>query len=430
MPGTEGSIITGAYTHEDIPSVLLKYDRDKDYAGMIVYINRGTAPLTYILREKLPKVQVATFEPVLPQVNERPYKFTLASNGPTGSANVMLQTLTFNNEDAKNLQKNDFLTVDGIFYNGTTWSTTFSATSGPREVIRVDSIGTPGTTTTPVVVERGWGGAGTGTPTQITTSMKLVLTTSAVGEGSRSRAAIGRNIQTETNYVQLFREPFEATDFELDEDTFFNERPEQVNANLASTLLLKKIEFTFINGRRQKRIDGATNRVTYTTGGIAEFIPRDTDHHIQVTFSQTMLNDVLRRCLSLGGSDERWLIGGLSFVTNFNNTFVNNIWLNQPLSDRYRLNIKTYEGSVGGQIHVIPSFAMTELGYDNEAFVLDLGDEATPYFQYMYIDDVFINTGPDGKGIQLPDEFIRKEEFVAKIGLIRRAADYQVHLYV
>jgi hypothetical protein len=47
----------------------------------------------------------------------------------------------------------------------------------------------------------------------------------------------------------------------------------------------------------------------------------------------------------------------------------------------------------------------------------------------MYMDDIYINTGRDGKGIQANDEFIRKEEFVGKIGLIRRAATYQAHIF-
>lgn len=431
MAGTEGALQTGAYGLNDIPSALLKYDRDKDYSGVFVYINREIATLTYLIREKLPKVKVSSHEPTLPEVTERAYKFNLASNGPTGTSGVMTQTWTFSNETAKNFQKNDYLEVDGIFFDGVqTWSTSFSPTSGPREIVRILDIGIPGTTNTQVTVQRGIGGNGSGTPAQVTTSMNLILATSAAGEASRSRMAIGKNIVTDTNYVQLFREPYEATDFEMDEDLFFSERPEQVNANLAAMLLLKKLEFTFWAGRKTKTIDPVTNRVLYTTGGIAEFIPKDSDHHINVgQITATSMNNILKNIIKLGGSSERWLIGGYSFITMLNNAYADQIRLNMPMTERYGLHIKTLESSIGGAVHVLPSFALTELGADNEAYVLDLGDESTPYFQYMYMDDIYINTGPDGKGIQYQDEFVRKEEFVAKVGLLRRASQYQVHLY-
>lgn len=422
----------GALALNDLPQALLKYDKDKDYAGIIVYIQREIASLTYLIREKLPKVQVSSHEPTLPEITERKYKFLLTSNGPAGSAGVMKQTLQFANDDAKNLQRNDFLMVDGIYYNGAgTWSTTFTAANPVKEIIRVLDIGNPGATNTPVVVERGWGGDGTGTPAVISTTMNLVLVTSAVGEGSRSRAAFGKTVTTDTNYVQLFREPYEATDFEMDEDVFFNERPEQVNANLASMLLMKKIEFTFWTGIKSKKVDPSNNRVMYTTGGIIPFIPKDTDHHISIPAAATSkdLNSIFKRIFTLGGSNERWLFGGYEFITNLNNAYDDKVRLNGTMVDRYGLQIATIDSSIGGVLHIVPSFALTELGYDNQAFVLDFGDSTTPYFQYMYMDDIFINTGPNGNGIQYPDEFTRKEEFVAKIGLLRRAAQYQSHLY-
>lgn len=432
MPGTEGALVTGAYGLNDIPSALLKYDKDKDYAGMIVYIQREIASLTYIVREKLPKVKVDSHEPTLPEVTERSYKFTLASTGPAGASGVMTQTWVFTNENAKNFQKNDFLFVDGMFFNGTaTWTSTFAAASGPKECVRIDSVGSAGASNTDVIVERGWGGNGTGTPGQITTSMNLILGTSAAGEASRSRKSIGKNISTDTNYLQLFREPYEATDFEMDEDLFFNERPEQTNANLASLLLMKKLEFTFWQGVKAKRTDNATNKTMYTTGGVIPFVPRDSDHQINFDgpITPTKMNDVLKNIIKLGGSTEKWMWGGYSFVNAVSNAYDNKVMLNQPVSDRYGIKIRTIENSIGGQVNILPSFALTELGYDWEAFVLDLGEPGAPYFQYMYMDDIYINTGRDGKGIQDNDEFVRKEEFVGKIGLLRRAAQYQTHIY-
>jgi len=431
MAGTEGALVTGAYGLNDIPAALLKYDKDKDYAGMIVYIQREIASLTYLIRERMPKIQVTSHEPTLPEVTERAYTFVVVSAAAPGSG-VMNEAWVFTNENAKNLQKNDFLVVDGVYFNGTaTWTATFSATSGPKEVVRVIDVGSAGASNTTVTVERGWGGNGSGTPTQVTSSMNLILSTSAAGEASRSRRSIGKNITTDVNYVQLFREPYEATDFEMDEDLFFNERPEQTNANLASLLLMKKLEFTWWQGVKNKRADSVTNKVLYTTGGIIPFIPRDAAHQINFNgpITSTAMNDTVKNIMKLGGSTERFLFGGYSFINAFNNAYDNKIQLNMPMVQRYGLNIKTIDSSIGGALHILPSFALTELGYDWEAFVLDFGDASAPYFQYMYMDDIYINTGRDGKGIQDNDEFIRKEEFVGKIGLLRRAAQYQAHIY-
>lgn len=432
MAGTEGGLVTGSYGLNDLPTALLKYDKDKDYAGMVVYIQREIATLTHLIRERLPKVQVSSHEPTLPEVTEREYKFNIASTGPAGSSGVMQQTLVFTNAVAANFQRNDFLVVDGVFFDGVhTWGTTFSATSGPKEQIRIMEVGAPGAANTNVIVVRGWGGDGTGTPTQLTTAMTLVLSTSSSGEGSRSRKSIGKNLATDTNYIQLFREPYEATDFEMDEDTFFNERPEQINANLASMLLMKKLEFSFWQNRKGKLTDTLTNKVLYTTGGTVEFIPKDASHQINFggVLTAPKLNSVLKDIAKLGGSSEKFMFAGYSFIASLNNAFDNKIVLNMPLSDRYGIKIRTLEASIGALVHILPSFALTELGYDWEAFVLDLGGPATPYFQYMYMDDIYINTGRDGKGIQDNDEFIRKEEFVGKLGLLRRASQYQAHIY-
>lgn len=431
----EGAVIQGAYGLANVPSALFKYDKDKDYAGLIVYLQREIAALTYLIREKLPRVKVESHEPTLPEVTERQYKFNLQANSPSGSSGVMTQVWKFTNEDAKNFQKNDFFSVVGMYFDGAhTWSTTFDVTSGTQEIVRVTDVGatdSAGTGYTNVTVTRGWAGDGTGTPAQVTTAMTLVLMTSAVGEGSRSRQSVGKNIVTGSNYVQLFREPYEATDFEMDEDLFYKERPEQVNANLASMLLMKKIEFSFWQGRKSKIVDTTTGRTLYTTGGVIEFIPKDSSHQINFggVLSATGFNSVAKDIALLGGSEEKWLFGGYSAITALNNAFDNKIRLSEPEVQRYNLNIEEIQSSVGIKLKIVPSFALTELGYDWDFFVLDFGTASTPYFQYMYMDDIYINAGRDGKGIQDNDEFIRKEEFVGKIGLIRRAAAYQAHIY-
>ena len=431
----ESAVIGGTYQYGNIPSALFKYDKDKDYAGMVVYIQRQIASLTYLIREKLPRQQVSSHEPTLPEVTERKYKFNLGAIGPSGSSGVTSQQLTFTNDDAAGLQKNDFFTVDAIYFNRTaTWTTTFAAASGSKETIQVTDVGAADSATTGytyVTVKRGVGGNGTGTPTQIQTTMTLILMTSAVGEGSRSRKSVGKNLATSSNYVQLFREPYEATDFEMDEDLFYKERPEQINANLASLLLMKKVEFTFWQGDAVKTVDNATGKTMYTTGGIINFIPKDTTHQISFGGVATApgLNSLFKDILLLGGSTEKWMFVGYSLLTAISNAYDNKIQLNEPAVERYGLAIRTIESSVGGVLHLVPSFALTELGYDWEGFVLDFGTPDTPYLQYMYMEDIYINTGRDGKGIQQNDEFIRKEEFVGKIGLIRRASQYHAHVY-
>jgi hypothetical protein len=432
MANTEGALVYGAYKYGNIPDVLFKYDRDKDYAGMVIYIQREIAALTYLLRERLPRVKVSSHTPILPEVSERDYIFSLAAQTAEGTENNMEQTIVLSNADARNLQKNDFLQVRGVFYdNAGAWSTTFGATSGPQEVVRVIGVGVAGATTTNVLIRRGWGGDGTGTPSTLATSTSLVMQTSAVSEGSRSRISIGKNITTEQNYIQTFREPYEATDVELDEDTFFKERPEQINANLASMLLMKKIEFGFWSGAKAMATDETTGKVLFTTGGVIPFVPRDATHQINFgsPITAPAFNSVIKDVFSLGGSTEKWLFGGYSFITALNNAFDNKVQLNMPMVDRYHLNIKSFTSSIGGTLHVLPSFALTEMGYDWDAFVLDFGTPSAPYFQYMFMDDIYINTGPNGKGIQANDEFIRKEEFVGKLGLIRRASQYQAHIY-
>jgi len=429
------NIISGAFSRSDIPEILLKYDRDKDYAGMIVYLNREIAPLTFLIREKFPRVKVNTYEPVLPEIESHKILFKVTANG---TADQLRTTLKFSNDDAKLLQRNDFLSVDGIYFDGAhTWSTTYGATVGPKEVIRVvevQSEGSGGGTNTNVVVDRGWGGDDTGTTIPvITTTMNLTLITSSVPEASRSRKSIAKTIATEQNFIQTMREPYEATDFELNEDTFFNERPEQVNAKLAEELLMKKIDLMFWGGRKKKIPDAVSGRLMYTSGGVTEFIPKDAAHNLSITETSATLatmNNVCKSIAELGGSEERWLFGGLGFITTISNLYTNAIAIDQQYLREFGIAIRTIESSAGIKLNLLQSYSLSQLGYDKDAFVLDLGNGTTPYFQYMYMDDIYINAGPNGKGIQNPDEFIRKEEFVASIGLIRRASQYQAHLHL
>lgn len=435
MATAEGATVEGLYSLNDIPSSLWKYDKDKDYAGMVVYIQRQIAAFTYLIREKLPKQKVESHEPTLPEVTERSYTFNLATAATSHSSGVMTETWVFSDANAQNFQKNDFLQVNGIFYNGTgTWTSTFSATSGSAEMIRIIDVGeagSGGSGKTNVVVSRGWGGDGTGTPADVATTVNLTFATSAVADGSRSRKSIGKNLVTDSNYVQKFREPYEASDFEMEEDLFYKERPEQINANLAAMLLMKKIEFSFWAGRKAKVTDTTTNRTLYTTGGIAEFIPNDASHKLNYggVLTPVGFNGALKDIALNGGSEERWVFGGYSAITALNNAFDNKIRLSQEDTNKYGLKIQEYDSSVGLRTKIVSSFALTQLGYDWDMFVLDFGTPQTPYFQYMYIDDIFINAGKDGKGIQANDEFIRKEEFVGSIGLIRRASQYQAHIY-
>lgn len=435
MAGTEGGLVDGLYQLNDIPSALLKYDKDKDYAGMVVYIQREIAQFTYLLREKFPRQKVESHEPTLPEVTERSYTFSLATSATSHSSGVMTEVWAFSDEDAKNFQRNDFLHINGVFYDGAgNWTATFSPTSGTAEEVRIVEVGEAGSAAsgkTNVTVSRGWGGDATGTPADVTTAMTVVLLTSAVAEGSRSRKSVGKNLVTGLNYVQKFREPYEASDFELEEDLFFNERPEVINSNLASMLLMKKIEFSFIGGRKNKVTDSATGRTLYTTGGVMEFIPNDADHKIDfgAPITPVGFNGVLSDIAKNGGGEERLVLGGYSAITAFNNAFDNKIELDQAMSDRYNLKIQQFDSSVGLRCKMVASFAMSQLGHDWDFLVLDLGKPETPYFQYMHIDDIFINAGRDGKGIQANDEFIRKEEYVGSIGLIRRASQYQHMIY-
>lgn len=435
---TEGRTISGAYKLGNVPAALWKYDKDKDYAGAIVYIQKEIAALTYLIREMFPRRQVFSHEPTLPEVSERAYKFTLATQSPSGSSGVMLQNWQFTNDDAKSIQRDDFFAVTGVYHNVTpttnVFTTTYAYDAGALEMVRVLEVGAAdsgGAGEAIIKVQRGWGGNGTGTPSQVPVTMPLILASSAAGEASRSRIPIGKNIVTDSNYVQLWREPYEATDFEMDEDFFFNERPEQTNANLASLLMLKKIEFTHWHGRKKKIVDTSTGKTLYTTGGINEWIPNTEANRINYNgvLTSTGMNTTLKEIFLNGGSTEKWLFGGYSFITAFNNAYDQKVRLNMEYSEKYKLAISTLEQSVGGVVHILPSFSLTEAGFDWQAFVLDLGSPQTPYFQYMFMEDLYINTGRDGKGIQANDEFTRKEEFVAKIGLIRRAAQYQSHIF-
>jgi hypothetical protein len=436
MPwNAEGATFAGAYGLVNVPDALWKYDKDKDYAGFLLYTQRGNAQFTYLLREAMAKQKVDSHEPVLPAVSELEWKFYCSGNSARSSA-ALQDIFKFADADAVQLQKDDMFINTVLFYNGSAYTATESSTNSDPEQIRIMTVGSAGSgggTDTLVTVRRGWGYSIPATPTQVTSAMALMRALPVSGEGSRSRIAISKNITTETTYVQLFRMAYEATDFEMDEDLEYGEevRPEQVNANLALGLLAKEMEISFWVNKEAKVVDPATGRLLYTTGGIMPYIPKDSTHRINYNGVLTIpgMNNLLTTISKNGGSAERWAFCGLQFHTALCNVFESKIRLMDGSIENWGMKIHQFDGSSGITLNLLPSYMLTELGKDWSMYILDFGDAQTPYLQYIYMEDLHINQGANGNGIQGNDERIRKEEFVGQIGLLRRASTYQHYVY-
>jgi hypothetical protein len=93
------------------------------------------------------------------------------------------------------------------------------------------------------------------------------------------------------------------------------------------------------------------------------------------------------------------------------------------------MRIHEFVSSAGITFMLYPSYILTQLGMDWAGPIVDFGTSDMPHLSYVYQDDLHINTGPNGQGIQENDADLKKEEFTGTIGLLTRASNYQAYLF-
>jgi hypothetical protein len=415
--GLANQIIQGTYGVVDIFIEQRKYDKDK--AKFFIWKERGYAPLTSVLITHLPKVKVGDPEPRHFEVEYDRMTFNTISAGSSQSPTIVKLD---DPELVKLLPVGSLLKVDGLYFNGSEYATTWSPTNPTEEVIEVLGVDfTNGTLT----VRRGIGFDNLPGTIPVIRDRTITLIGNVYEDGSKAPQSVSQNPVVVSNYLQFFRQAYEITDLANRVD-IFGENELQRKGRWARRRLARAIEHAFFFGRMYKRI-GENGQMKYYTGGVDEFIPNDAEHRVQLNradLSVSYLNEKFKNVFLWGSSNEKYVFCGMSFMTAIANVFVNQLRVNDELQQRFGLNFKTIEITGAGALHFIPSIELELAGRGNDAYILDIN-----YLQYMYIEgkDIHLNTGRDGKGLQANDEEKIKYEIQGWIGLKRSFREAHYH---
>lgn len=126
------------------------------------------------------------------------------------------------------------------------------------------------------------------------------------------------------------------------------------------------------------------------------------------------------------GSTVKVGICGYGFLNKLANAGADRIRYNQEMSNDLGMDVAEFTVSGGGKIMFLPDFEMSRMGKDEELYITDV-----QYLQYMYLqgEDIRIDKGKDGKGLQANDEKKTKHQIYGVIGLKRTFKDSHFHFY-
>ena len=427
-----GTVKSGTYGVVDLFTEQRKYDKDK--SKFFIWRERGHAALAHVLITKIAKVSVTDPEPKHFEDGYRKFEFVMTAAGSSSSASLQDQ-ITLATADADQLQANDLLEVDAgansiwTYIDPSTLVITYAARGSSsaytREVIEVLSKGAPSGGNVVILVRRGVGATTPTTPPQIPTSTKLWHNGEASEDGGGSRVSFTQSPVVVNNYIQTFKVPYEITDITQKVD-IFGENEWQRKARNARKDFARRLDRSFVSGRKDRRL-GANNQYIWYTGGCDEWVPQDATHRINAgrPISQTYLNSALKDVF-LTGSEEKYGVCGYGFMTKLSNAGADKLRYNEKLSADLGLDVSDFTSAGGGMLHLLPDYEMSQTGKDNEIYALDLA-----YLQYMYIEgmDIAIDKGKTGTGLQANDEDKTKHQIKGTIGLKRTFRDTHFQMY-
>ena len=197
-------------------------------------------------------------------------------------------------------------------------------------------------------------------------------------------------------------------------------------SNIENMMLEFRHLIDAVNPELGKQID-SKGRVQYTTGGVMEYIPRDTDHIHQYTnpaITYPGLLDALGKIPEDGGSVERDFFCGITLYQELKKAFYDKDFLryNPEASKKFDIPIETLVGA-GVEINVIPLYTLEEMGFGNRGLVIDWSVPSfTPVTHPGW--DMKVEKDIEEKGKQ-----IYKEQWIGIKGIERRYQQYQ-HMLV
>jgi hypothetical protein len=444
LPNELGRVIPSTYGPGHIPSDLLIYDRDR--AGALLWKKKGTTKFMSMINTRFSKRRVSSFTPTWYDIDEMDHLMTLVEDQADTDDGFTKLVLT--NEQGLQLQTGDLLSVQNVFLadgyaSGTagTYSRTWATTT--RELEQVLVISNPeadnaGSGKCFVRVRRGYindyaSGQLMSQPTRSAAGLlksgdEILHMGNVQATGSDAPRGVTRNIEVDSNPLQIMRWAFEAEKEVEYERNFLSERPIDINQKLALNNMAYQFEFRALFNRPVKeQIEG---KWRYAMGGMFNYITSYIDYSDGGNVTNmdwfAFQNNVMKPIFDAGGSQSKIAFTSIDVFTALATMLWNKITLtvNEKWSQEFGFEIFRIAGG-GGELNIVPSWVYGRSSHArNTMLILDIGG---PNFKIDMLEDLHVNRGPNGMGIQNNGQRIMKYEYVMVGGMQRRNRE-QHHL--
>ena len=453
MAGTDGEVIKGLYTLDNVQDRLRMFAQNKEFFKFWAFRVKNTISLLRVIAEKfgtVPGAEIVDWTLRYPEFDELPstVKLVEASN-VTDATNTKFK---IKNEDALILSNITRLYIDGIFCKATVTNaaTDMGVLLNPasgivlRETTRIVSVGAEdsgGAGNTIVSVKRAHPASSySGTAPAVTTSMTLTISNIVVRADDYPKPPITKNSKYGENHVQISRWSYGLGEHMTQGggvDTFLETGEGYLNIQyrLAEIFLMKAIERAIFTGRKSSKLIGGSRELE--AGGILEFINQFIDLE-QMSLNPERMNNIVRRMADMVGVDELWMFSGTQMSEQIANAYEgkSTYYTNAQLSVKYMLNVKTIE-SVGRAllVHHVTAPILNELGMANEAVVLNLTEynykEKSKYGSFQIGHKVAFDDFPKEAPSYKSGEGYKGKwrEFYGAWTLIRRLQDTHLRIF-
>lgn len=236
-------------------------------------------------------------------------------------------------------------------------------------------------------------------------------------EGTGLPNGVFKNVEIDRNFSQELKYAVEHTNEMEIEKQWISESPLDINRWLVAKRKMRQLEMLTIFGQKGVERD-ALGKVTYTMGGILEFILQDADHYLTYTNPSLSWDGLLmfsKNIATLGGSNEKFLFCGYSLDAMLRVMFYQSGFMRfEPaLTKEFNVEVNAIVGE-GVKLNIVSSQILEEAGFGMRAIGLDLGFPSFVPVTHQDWDMKYRkNVGP-------PDVEVYKEGLISIVGLERR----------
>jgi hypothetical protein len=434
-----GEVIGGAWGPGNIPDELKIYDKDK--AGALLYIEQGTTKLMHMIHKEFGKRDVTSFQPKWFDIGQLDDKFVVTA----GQTQANWKKVEMTNEQAIQLQPGDLLSVVNLFVEdgangGTfgTYSTIWSKTARNEEMLLVEHEPIADSSRSGyawVEVRRAYANNYTtgrigAQPTFIADGLipmdaALLKMGNTHWTGGDAPRGMAKNPTIDSNPLQIMRFAFESQKESNWERNFNPEDPMTIAQKLALKRMAFEMEYRALFS--VPVIEAQGNSTRYTTGGLFHFVENVIDYSnggVVNNFGWLEFQKyVMAPLFDLGGSGTKVAYCSINTFSNLANLLWNKVTIsiNEAWSKAFKFEIYKIAGGMG-ELNIVPSWVYGRNAFRaNQMLVLDFGG---PYFKVDVLEDIHVNRGKNGAGLQLPGQNITKYEYTGTTGLQRRAKQY------